>query len=595
MTTLLPKYDLQNGTSTPTGAVNRAINLKLNEMISVEDFGAVGDGTTDDQVALQAAFTWSATNKIAIYLEDKRYYTSATLNCNGAIIRSFSGQPGAADPYFLGKPDGTFVYTTPSVSYYMDYSPGISLTWAQMIAATSYGCAIISDQNIDILQITGLNSFNIEGIAVIGNHRATSQVGIASAIDATTQTASQYLKNVNVIGCGTSGIYFRMGLQEGFLDTVNCLFNNGDGMTVSYHAGVQCAVDYNIIQNCHFQFNRGNGLFFSYISKHCYITGCDFSGNGQYENGQQPGGSYVDPLLGYDRTPPTNAALMAAGIWINDSDNLNQGGFTFNVAITECQGELMACGIHIRAQSGIGAIQFLRIQNVSFYRDPIFPYSGGNNGVFIFLDVLSLNNSLISENYNQSLNYIDFPSGIPPTAAYTNNSNLFLDNNATSTNATSALLNNFLTYKFPTGIGSKAPTFGASSSTTQTISNASSTKIVFDVVQFDTDNAYDHTTNYRFQPTIPGYYRINVQIAPSAAYTSQYFLASIYKNGVSVIEGNPNSGTSSLSRSQANGLVYLNGSTDYVEAYAFQNSGGNITIVNGAAITYFQGNLEGAY
>ena len=459
MTTLLPKYDLKNGGSTPAGAVNRDINLKLSEMVSVEDFGAVGDGTTDDYAALQAAFTWSATNKIAIYLEDKRYYTSATLNCNGAIIRSFSGQPGLADPYYLSNSSGAFYYTTANLSYYMNYAPGVSLTWAQFIAYSAYGCAIISDQNIDILQITGLNSFNIEGIAVIGNHRATSQVGIASAINATTQTGFQSLKNVNVIGCGTSGIYFRMGLQEGVLDTVNCLFNNGDGMTVSYNTGVQCAVDFNIIQNSHFQFNRTNGIFFSYVDKHLYIDKCDFSGNGQYENGQQPGGSYVDPVLGYDRTPPTNVALMAAGIWINDSDTGN-GGFIFDVSITNCEGELIACGLHLTAISGIGALQFVRIQNVSFYRSPQFPYSGGNNASIIFLDVSYLDNSLFSQIYPQSCDYIDFNSGIPPASIATVNSNLFLDNNITS-NATAKNLQTFLTYQFPHPISTTGYTVSA--------------------------------------------------------------------------------------------------------------------------------------
>ena len=40
MTTLIPQFDLKNGGSTPTGAINRAINLKLQEFVSVLDFGA---------------------------------------------------------------------------------------------------------------------------------------------------------------------------------------------------------------------------------------------------------------------------------------------------------------------------------------------------------------------------------------------------------------------------------------------------------------------------------------------------------------------------------------------------------------------------
>jgi len=66
MTTLIPKY--YEGA---TGSVNRSINLKLEEFVSIQDFGAIGDGTTDNTAAIQAAFNAND----AIYIPEGTYVT----------------------------------------------------------------------------------------------------------------------------------------------------------------------------------------------------------------------------------------------------------------------------------------------------------------------------------------------------------------------------------------------------------------------------------------------------------------------------------------------------------------------------------------
>jgi polygalacturonase len=77
MTTLIPKFDLKNGSATPTGAVNRNIYEKLAESVSVLDFGAVGNGTTDDTSAFNNA--WSFANPKAVLVPAGSYKITGTV------------------------------------------------------------------------------------------------------------------------------------------------------------------------------------------------------------------------------------------------------------------------------------------------------------------------------------------------------------------------------------------------------------------------------------------------------------------------------------------------------------------------------------
>jgi len=81
MTTLIPKYDQGS-----TGAVNRPIDEKFEESISVKDFGAKGDGVTDDAPAIMAAYASiianSSTKSGNLYFPQGTYAVGSQLDFN---------------------------------------------------------------------------------------------------------------------------------------------------------------------------------------------------------------------------------------------------------------------------------------------------------------------------------------------------------------------------------------------------------------------------------------------------------------------------------------------------------------------------------
>lgn len=128
-----------------------------------------------------------------------------------------------------------------------------------------------------------------------------------------------------------------------------------------------------------------------------------------------------------------------------------------------------------------------------------------------------------------------------------------------------------------TGVACTGPAFSAYQSTLQSLSNNTWTKIQLQSEYFDTAGAFDNTTNYRFQPAVAGYYQINCVVQ---ALMFVALAVSIYKNGsgtdYAVGTGTVSQLYSTVAQSK---LIYLNGSTDYIELYAYQGSGVAINTV----------------
>jgi hypothetical protein len=395
----------------------------------VSEFGAVGNGTTDDKLALQAAFNWSKANRLPIYLESSRYYTSGTLDAGGAIIRSLTGIPGTADPVFLQKPDGAYVFGTPDATWYFN-TGHLAYTWAQMIADTATGPCIVSDFNGPILFAEDEFIFDLDGFAIVGYQNQTAQDGIATAVPAAYFGTPQKINNIQVIGCGRHGINLERGYEVSTMGQVRCYANNGHGLRTGFAAGIDCATEYLLFRDCFFESNRLDGVFFSQVRKAVKFENCNLNNNGQYE----PLGG-IDPVLGYNRNVPATTALMAAGVKVNDG-TLDVGiGFMFGFSMEDCFGEQMAVALHLRCKIGAGVCRDVRMQNnVWFVSANVFA-SAGEDGSMTYFDVDYASDWLFAGNHTNGLDYYRW-SAFP--ALDPNNALLFLDSPPITTDAEKA-------------------------------------------------------------------------------------------------------------------------------------------------------------
>jgi hypothetical protein len=149
----------------------------------------------------------------------------------------------------------------------------------------------------------------------------------------------------------------------------------------------------------------------------------------------------------------------------------------------------------------------------------------------------------------------------------------------------------------PKGVGG-TPAFSANDgATTQSVANTTFTLLTFGTELFDTNSAFNNTGStvggvpaYAFMPTIAGYYQVNAgSYSTLAQNISNSAFVSIYKNGTEVIRGAWSVNAIGI----VSALIYLNGTTDYIQIYAYQTNTTAATITFGAsaALKYFQASM----
>ena len=132
-----------------------------------------------------------------------------------------------------------------------------------------------------------------------------------------------------------------------------------------------------------------------------------------------------------------------------------------------------------------------------------------------------------------------------------------------------------------------APAFMAYKTVDQSITTSTFTKITFPTEEYDTNNNFASST---FTPTVAGYYLIGAGYNGNGGGTPSRVTLDIYKNGSQARRVFDVSTVCNLAAGSC--LLYMNGTTDYLEAYAYIIATSPIIYSNGASTyTYFYGFL----
>ena len=152
------------------------------------------------------------------------------------------------------------------------------------------------------------------------------------------------------------------------------------------------------------------------------------------------------------------------------------------------------------------------------------------------------------------------------------------DSNVTTAKITDS---NVTQAKLAANVVGNGPAFRGFANSTTAISNDAFIKVNLSGESFDTGSYFSSS---RFTPLVAGFYLIQGAVDFEANVTSMF--AAIYFNG-----SIRSLGSSGIRSSQVSDLIYMNGTTDYVELYAYQFSGSSKNLTSNSIGIYLCGHL----
>lgn len=120
------------------------------------------------------------------------------------------------------------------------------------------------------------------------------------------------------------------------------------------------------------------------------------------------------------------------------------------------------------------------------------------------------------------------------------------------------------------------------------------TKVQFTTEEFDNNNNFDNATNFRFTPTVAGKYLVSSQVVMVGLASGKPLVVAIRKNGTGVKQGVSASVGYGSTFAAVTAPIDMNGSTDYLEIFAYHEDTVARDISGSELNTYFTATRVGA-
>ena len=343
---------LQSGAA----AVSRTVQSKLRDVVSVKDFGAVGDGVADDTAAIQAALTHCIANKTSLFFSNGTYLykpnSTFDLNLHDAItslkmfgegviatkfLIDFNGLAFNVNNYWERGPlqleDMTFELANPATN-----SNATGFYFRRILSGVPRWGASWKITNCDFLKFTncalhGVEIFNASTVSCnfVGNSLYTTSSGLLTTYDdacvrmwgadGTANSQSHSFSNMNIFeNCLFGRTKFGFdGWNAYFVEFNNCTFEpNWIGLSnkrvPTAASGINTSTE------------KGGGAFASVTYNNCW-----FEQNALYHVADvevNNSGADVNPLIRSILRGANNYSTQTATQNLKNRPSVNSSGFT---------------------------------------------------------------------------------------------------------------------------------------------------------------------------------------------------------------------------------------------------------------------------